>query len=186
MTTSEYHAFFEDILNGTVAVEPYDNADFLLYTKLNHSRQQRWIKHGVLTDELTAKLSSINEKQQWILITEPWCGDAAHSVPFLLKMAETNELIEVEVQLRDAEDSQIENYLTNGSKSIPKLIVRDGEGKDLFTWGPRPVACQEVYAALQAANVDFEALKTGLQKWYNEDKGESIQQEISTLISSVL
>lgn len=186
MTATEYLAYFDDILNGNVVEEPYNNPDYLHYTNLNHSRQQRWFKHGVLSDELINLLSTINEKQHWILITEPWCGDAAHSVPFLFKMAEANEYIELEVQLRDAEDSLIDNYLTNGSKSIPKLIARDAKGNDLFTWGPRPVECQEVFSALQAENVDFEALKTGLQKWYNEDKGGSLQQEISSLLSSVL
>jgi hypothetical protein len=185
MTALKYLDYFDEILNGNVVDAPYDNPDFLHYTKLNHSRQQRWFKNGLLSDELINSLSSIKEKQHWILITEPWCGDAAHAVPFIIKTAEAHELIELEIQLRDAEDSLIDNYLTNDSKSIPKLIVRNTEGKDLFTWGPRPVKCQNVFAALKEQNVDFDTLKTGLQKWYNEDKGECLQQEISTLLLSL-
>lgn len=182
MTAFEYLHYFEAILSGNISSEPYANADYLHYTKLNHSRQQRWFKMGELIPETAHALSIINERQQWILITEPWCGDAAHSVPFIIKMAERQPLITLEIQLRDSEDSLIDTYLSNGSKSIPKLIVRDEAGNDLFDWGPRPVNCQMVYQQLKDEGADFEALKTALQKWYNDDKGVSLQSEVQQLL----
>jgi hypothetical protein len=182
MTALEYLKYFEEVINEKITSAPYDNPDFLHYAKLNHSRQNRWFKTGELHEELVEALTSICEKQEWILITEPWCGDAAHSVPFIIRIAEKNPLIELTIQLRDEANSLIDSYLTNGNKSIPKLIVRDVEGNDLFTWGPRPNSCHELYVEHKEQGADFETLKTELQKWYNENKGMDLQKEIQSLI----
>jgi hypothetical protein len=185
MTYTEYTAIFDQILSGRIQHAPYDDPHFVEYTKLNHSRMHRWEKTGILTEECKSTIQSISTPMHWILITEPWCGDAAHSVPFLAKMAAENPLIHLEIQLRDSEDSEIESYLTNGGKSIPILIVRNSFGEDLFVWGPRPEACRNLHHTLKAQEITLEDLKTGLQQWYNADKGLSIQEEMIDKIRSL-
>ncbi|MFB5946215.1 thioredoxin family protein [Albibacterium profundi] len=186
MTFKEYFSDFEKVVNTPVdeQVAPYDNPDYIDYTKLNWSRMNRWLKKNQLTEEFKNVIQQIDTPQQWIVITEPWCGDAAHSVPFIELASRQNPLIKVSYELRDSEPFRINEYLTNGSKSIPKLIVRDAEGKDLGTWGPRPKACQDIYERLTAENADFERTKTEIQHWYNSNKGEDIQAELSALFRS--
>lgn len=181
MTFEEYIHHFEQIIQSETPEAPYDNPDYFEYAKLNWSRMNRWLKNGVINNELKGKIASIGSKQTWILIAEPWCGDAAHSTPFIKMITDLNPKITLEIQLRDS-GSEIDNYLTNGGKSIPKLIVRDDKGKDLFTWGPRPKDCQAVYTKLHEAGADFEATKIALQKWYNDNKGVEIQKELEELI----
>jgi glutaredoxin-related protein len=152
------------------------------YIPLNKSRFARNLKQGLITQELAEVIRSINEKQDWIIITEPWCGDAAQIVPYLFKMAELNPLINVEVQLRDS-NSEIDSYLSNGKMSIPKLIVRNQEGVDRFIWGPRPQVLETIYLELKNKNENIDDVKTILQKWYNEDKGQSLQLELLELLS---
>ena len=151
------------------------------YIPLNKSRFTRSLKQGVITKELTEVIRSIHEKQDWIIITEPWCGDAAQIVPYLFKMATLNPLINVEIQLRDS-TSEIDSYLSHGKMSIPKLIVRNQEGADRFVWGPRPQKLEAIYLELKNKNENIDNVKTILQKWYNEDKGKEIQEEIMELI----
>lgn len=182
MKYTEYLSLFDAILNGTNNASPYDDPHYVEYTKLNYSRMHRWEKKGELTQDTQSIVQSITKPQTWLLITEPWCGDASHIVPFIKKMADLNPLIDLHIQLRDAENSEIINYLTNGGKSIPKLIVRNEEGKDLFNWGPRPASCQELYLKMKADGLDFEAQKIALQNWYNHDHGDAIQREIVDLI----
>lgn len=185
MNFSTYTAYFQNILTTENPAAPYDNPDYINYTKLNWSRMNRWLKHGTILPEVKSLIESISAPQNWIVITEPWCGDAAHSVPFLHMLSELNPLINVSYELRDSEPFHINNYLTNGSKSIPKLIIRDEDGNDLITWGPRPAELQEVHHQLKAENTSFEASKTILQKWYNDDNGVSVQQEIAALLKSL-
>ncbi|HNJ59416.1 MAG TPA: thioredoxin family protein, partial [Chitinophagaceae bacterium] len=78
--------------------------------------------------------------------------------------------------------SEIEKYLTNGSKSIPLLIIRDLSGNDITKWGPRPKDCQADFSKLKAEGLEMADLKIALQKWYNNDKGVKIQQEIIALL----
>lgn len=184
MNFSEYTSLFTSILNNPSPKAPYDNPDYFNYVKLNESRQKRWMKHGELLDETVKVINSINEKQHWILITEPWCGDAAHIVPFIIMMASLNSNIEVTIELRDEEPFRINDYLTNGGKAIPKLIVQNSEGTNLFSWGPRPEPLQAIFHNLKKEGADFEQQKIVLQNWYNENKGIEIQHEICTLIKN--
>jgi hypothetical protein len=171
----------DEILHNQAPAAPYDDPHYMEYVKLNHSRSNRWTKTGVLIDEVKAVIKDLIADQKWILITEPWCGDAAHSVPFIVKMAELSSHIKLEIQLRD-NGSEIDSYLTNGGKSIPKLIIRNESNEDQAVWGPRPQACQALFEQLKEENKDFEEQKIALQNWYNQDKGVSIQQELAKLI----
>jgi hypothetical protein len=178
MDFSTYKVFFKAVLDGAKRLPPYNNPDYLNYTKLNWSRQRRWLDTGKLNEMLVEKIKAIDKPQSWIVITEPWCGDAAHILPFLYLLSELNPLLKLDIQLRDSDPHLIDRYLTRGGKSIPKLIVRNEAGQDLLVWGPRPAASQELYDRLKAEHADDEELKLQLQWWYNEDKGVSLQQEL--------
>jgi hypothetical protein len=183
MDFQQYQDLFQNILSNPEAPAPYNNIDYLDYTKLNWTRQQRWLKTGEIDPILAKTIADINKPQQWIIITEPWCGDASHTVPFIHMLTQLNSLISVTYQLRDTEPFLIEQYLTNGGKAIPKLVIRDEDGNDLLNWGPRPVECQTIYSSLTAEKADFNTIKTELQKWYNHDKGQSFQRELLAALS---
>ena len=181
MNYTQYKQLFEKILENGNPAHPYDDASYLDYTRLNRSRMNRWDKQLKLDENLAFLIEQITSPQHWIVISEPWCGDAAHIVPFLIKLAEQNSLISYEIQLRDSEPFLIQNYLTKGTKSIPKLIVRDEKGNDIFNWGPRPKGAQALMEKMKAENVDNGTIKIALQNWYNNDKGVSLYSELSEI-----
>ncbi len=182
MDFNAYCTYFQSILDDPDRKAPYDNPDYIDYTRMNWARMNRWLKTAVISDAMRQAIDTTDQPQQWIIITEPWCGDAAHSVPFLHMIAALNKHITVRYELRDAEPFRISNYLTRGGKSIPKLIIQDADGADLATWGPRPAGCQKLYDRLTEQKADFETLKMELQHWYNDDKGRELQQELEELI----
>ncbi len=179
MNRTAFEKFFVDLVEQPSATPPYDNPDYQSYTKLNLARFQRWIKKGELLPELIAIIKNTSYTS-WTIITEPWCGDAAHSVPFILLLAEQNPKIKVKIELRDSAPFLIENYLTNGSKSIPIFIFSNGI--DEKTWGPRPGELHDLFEFLKSEGKEMEELKMALQKWYNEDKGKSLQKELVNLL----
>lgn len=187
MNFHDYMSYFERIVdkNNSDKQPPYDNPDYLDYTRLNWSRTNRWMKTGQLSKELIETIQQIDSPQQWILITEPWCGDAAHNVPFLQMAADENKLISISYELRDTPPSLIDRYLTNGTKSIPKLIIRDENGNDLATWGPRPASTQELYNRLKEGQAPFDTVKVELQNWYNQNKGKDLQEELLEVLASI-
>lgn len=179
-----YQTLFQSILTNPHPAAPYDNPAYFNYVKLNWSRQQRWLKVGVLNKDLISVIQKITTPQHWIVITEPWCGDASHTIPFIEKLTELNPLLTVKYQLRDTAPFLIENYLSHGTKSIPKLIIRNAQGDDLAVWGPRPVECQALYMSLKESKADYEITKIALQQWYNDDKGKSFQLELLALLNN--
>ncbi|GAA3924100.1 thioredoxin family protein [Chitinophaga oryziterrae] len=187
MDFTGYQLYFQTVLNGEQTIHPYENPAYVNYTRLNWARQQRWFKVGELNNELAGLIKSIKSGQQWVVITEPWCGDAAHTLPFIHKLIQLNPFIRLDLQLRDTPPLLIEHYLTgpNQSRSIPKLIIRNDDGNDLLVWGPRPLACQQLYNRLRAEQAEDEETKLQLQNWYNHDKGKSFQQELLTALTII-
>lgn len=184
MNWSEYKKTFDDVLDGTNRNAPYDQTVYQEYVKLNQSRINRWLKKDVLTEEMKSAMSTVKSPQKWILITEAWCGDAAHSSPIIEMISELSDSVELEVQLRDS-GSEIDNYLTNGGKSIPKLIVRDENGNDVFTWGPRPKEAQDLVIEMKSIDISPQGKNMKIQQWYNKDKAASIQKEIVDLMNKI-
>lgn len=183
MKWNEYLSLFEAILNNENNIAPYDNPEYVNYVKMNQSRSNRWLKSDILSKELIKKIEAIDTPQEWLVITEPWCGDAAHNVPVLALLSEKNPLIRFKIELRDNGDNMIDSYLTNGGKSIPKLIVRNENGADLFTWGPRPAECQQIMIDFQKTDLPILEKHKRIQTWYSKDKCASVQEELLELLS---
>jgi len=184
MNIQEYEAQFDDILEGRNTTAPYDDPDYIHYVKMNQKRASRLTRKGRMLPKLEELIKNIDVDMHWLLITEPWCGDAAHCHPFISRYAALNERITLEIQNRDAPNSEIDKYLTNGGKSIPMLIVRDANGQDLFTWGPRPKETQAMYLDLKGKEVAWPDILKELQLWYNKNKGVMMQEELYELFHS--
>lgn len=182
MKFEEYLSYFEAVLANPAQYPTYTDEEYLNYTKLNWSRNNRWLKRMEVNEEAKAFFASIQEKQHWILITEPWCGDAAHSVPQIYSLVKDNANIDFDIQLRDSEPFLIDQYLTGGGKSIPKLIIRNEQGEDIAVWGPRPDALQQIFLDMKAEGKELPEIKEFIQKWYNEDKGAELQKELVALL----
>jgi hypothetical protein len=184
MNFQKYLDLTEEILNSKKPLAPYDDPDYLNYTKLNLSRMKRWLKTGVIDENLEIFAKKIVSRQNWILISEPWCGDASHIVPFIDMISKLSDKIDLKIQLRDS-DSEIDKYLTHGGKSIPMLIIRNENGEDLAIWGPRPKECQEIFQEMKSQGLEFEQQKVKLQEWYNNDKGQSLQLELLKVLENL-
>ena len=156
---------------------------YLEYTKLGISRMKRWDKTAKLSSDVIAKMKQITIPQTWIVITEAWCGDAAHALPIIAKLAETNPLLNLRIVLRDENEALMDAFLTNGKKSIPKMIAFTPKNlKVLFTWGPRPKGATNLVEEelAKGGGITTEA-KEALQMWFNKDKGKQIAEEITEL-----
>lgn len=155
------------------------------YTMLNQRRMKRWDKVVKLNDEDKAKIQGFAGDVTWLVLTESWCGDAAHILPVINKVAELNKNINYRIVLRDDNDPLMNEFLTNGGRSIPKLIMLDNKTDTVLnTFGPRPKIATEMVNDYKlehgSLTLDF---KEDLQRWYNKDKGQSTIQDLVELLS---
>ncbi|CDF80924.1 thioredoxin domain protein [Formosa agariphila KMM 3901] len=158
--------------------------DFVGYTKVNESRMKRWDKTLKVSETATEAIQNFKGNQTWLVIAESWCGDAAHVLPIINKVSELNENIELRVVLRDENEALMDMFLTNGGKSIPKMIVIDNTtGEVVNTFGPRPKVATKFVADYKAEHgVLTPEFKESLQTWYNLDKGQSTITDLLELL----
>ena len=182
---TDYVALTEQLLAENKTTGTNHAEDLVEYTRMNLHRKRRGEKSAVLTEEMLQTLQKVERKMVWVVLTEAWCGDAAHNIPFMELAARENPMISISYELRDSAPFRIENYLTRGTKSIPKLVIQDAEGKDMATWGPRPADSQELYSRLLEEKADFDKMKTALQQWYNSNKGLDTQKELAGLLRGI-
>jgi hypothetical protein len=182
-----YKSLVADLVVKGKTSGPEQREDLVHYTDLNARRMKRIEKTTTLTADLMGTLSQLNESLTWIIISEAWCGDAAQIVPVLAAIAEKSEWIEMNIILRDEHLAVMDQYLTNGGRSIPKLICLDQQFQEVFTWGPRPQKIQQVVLETKAEGItDHAVLIERIQNAYNQDKTASIQFELNELLKTVI
>src|SRR5690554_6639938 len=181
---NDYLKLVDDKIEQKLSTGREQNELLTDFTKLNRVRMKRLDKTQQLLPEVIEAVKRISEKQLWMVLTESWCGDAAQNIPVLKKIADENPLIELRLVLRDDNDELMQKYLTKGGRSIPKLIVvSDDMETTLFDWGPRPKVAQvEVERLLHEQGGFNDAVKEGIQVWYNKDEGRSLQEELMKLM----
>lgn len=178
----DYLTLVENLLAQNKTTGTNHSEAMIHYTRLNLQRMQRWLKMADMTLETIQEIARIESKQHWLILTEAWCGDAAHSMGIIYKMTALNPLIQFEWKLRDENLALMDQYLTNGGRAIPKLIVYDENGKELFNWGPRPAHIQAEFLRLRSEGKSHDDISLVIQKMYNDDKGITVQKEICALL----
>ena len=119
----------------------------------------------------------------WLVITEGWCGDAAFNVPLFHVLAElAPEKLKLRLVLRDSNLGLMDAHLTDGGRSIPKLIVLSDDLKPLGLWGPRPAGLQQLMKQWKDDGLELKQLIPKVHSWYDADKTRSLQQELSRLL----
>jgi hypothetical protein len=176
-----------DIHNANPDLMDETDKDLYEYTKLNLHRSKRIHKTYKPSDELKELVNKINEKQIWMVLTEGWCGDSAQNLPYISMIAGLNKNIDLRILLRDDNLDIMDQYLTNGkSRSIPKLVVFNENGSELFQWGPRPQEAQNLVNQLKLEDVEKDKLTEKLHLWYGRNRGKSIDFEFITLFKEHL
>lgn len=187
-TYDNYRVLMQELVDTKQTTGPNKSDDMVYYTELNHQRMKRLDKTIKITESLENVIKKTDRPQTWIVLTESWCGDAAQNVPVIEKLASLNDNIELRLFLRDENLDIMDNYLTNGGRSIPKLIIFDKESQEeLGTWGPRPVELQKIYDEWRNSTdkVPYKEFNVTLQKWYAKNKSLAMQEELEKLISSM-
>ena len=184
---TDYRNHIKALLNEGKSTGNEQSEALTHYSELNETRMNRLEKTIVIADENVQKLQRLQKEYIWLVISEGWCGDAAQILPVIHKMAELSEKIDLRIVFRDENDDLMNLFLTNGTKSIPKLIILDKNTLEVLgDFGPRPIgATQLILDYKKQYGLIDEKGKTDLQLWYLHDKGLSTQKEIIDLINAL-
>lgn len=184
MSYQEYRALMAELVATQSTTGLDKSEEIVAYTALNEQRMKRWDKTLKVSDETQQKIASFKGDITWLVLTESWCGDAAHVTPVIHKVAELNPNITLRMVLRDDNDALMQQFLTNGGKSIPKLIMIDNiTGEVMNTFGPRPTAATQLVEDYKVEHGSLTPeFKETLQAWYNKDKGQNTIADLLQLL----
>ena len=160
--------------------------DRINFTALNFKRILRLNKTIRLKPEQEGHFKNIKNNQTWLVLLESWCADGAQTIPVLNKIAEVSENIHLRIVLRDENPKLMDQFLTNGTRSIPRLVILDKEMEVMTTWGPRTVAATQMVNdyKMEFGSIDSN-FKARLQIWYNKDRGMSIINKLANIVQNL-
>ena len=156
------------------------------YLNYNWDRQEQVHEAYAPSPTLRAAVQAIEEPQLWMVITEPWCGDSAFLLPVIAEAAALTDKVSLRILLRDDNLDIMDQYLTDGSRSIPKLVVFSEDGEERLTWGPRPEGVTQRYEALKEEYDDKSTLIAELLKSYEEGGWQEADAELAEAIASTV
>ncbi|MFM2155372.1 MAG: hypothetical protein RL516_121 [Bacteroidota bacterium] len=183
MSYIEYLRSIEDLV-ATQTTSGHDvTTERVEYTKLNLHRMKR------LNDAKFENTSILLKTPiAAAIITEAWCGDSAQNIPWLEHFFNScSPIITSNYFYRDEHPELMNQFLTNGSRSIPKCIFYNQQsGEVLGTWGPRPDEIKNWLAKLRTENPDMPKhdWEIELHKYYTKNNGAAIKSDLNELISN--
>lgn len=182
-----FEAFFRLTEQLAVAEMPEDEFPYpgkKEVIRLNYMRMKRTMAKIDLPEHVHNDMQRIENQRKWVVLAEPWCSDAAHIVPLLAKIADINPNIHLEIFLRDKHPELMDRYLTNGTRSIPKMVCFSEDQYEVGHWGPRPESLTDHIKELkEIAGLSGDELKAKIQVWYNNDRGKSFIHEFCNIVS---
>lgn len=132
---------------------------FVAGMERNKEAFQNWYDQFVWNDEEDREFFeslSFRDDIRCLIVAAEWCGDVVKNVPAVFRILEPTA-IPTEVLIIEQNYDVIDEFLTLGGRSIPKVIFTDTGGHLLGHWGPRPESVQVHMRAFKAANPDREA-----------------------------
>ncbi|MET1258838.1 thioredoxin family protein [Flagellimonas sp. DF-77] len=185
MDYTTYRDYVARLAREGASSGPAQTEALINYTQLNDRRMNRWDKTLKLSQEQLDSIAGSDRKLTFLVLTESWCGDASPSLPVMNKIVEANVNFDLKIVLRDEHEDLMDRFLTNGARSIPKLLVLEGEdGTVVDTWGPRPSKATAMVKAYKKAHGALSPeFKQELQVWYNKDKGKNIAEDLLGLLA---
>lgn len=185
MTYEKYIEQFEHWVANHQSSKPGASDALIEFTKINLARTHRLHKTLQIKPGLKQTVQSIKHTYSLVVLTEAWCGDSAQNLPLIAELAALNpEKLKLFILLRDENHALMDNYLTNGARAIPKLIViNETLGQEEFVWGPRPAPAQELLIKWKAnpQGKSWHDFEKDLHSWYAKDKMQTLQEEMLQL-----
>ncbi|MCB0761903.1 MAG: thioredoxin family protein [Flavobacteriales bacterium] len=180
--TAQLHA--QGLTTGNV-----QNEMMMKYSLLGEQRLSRLIKTQKLDDRLVSMMSALPDHYTILVITEAWCGDGPFGIVIFELLARLCTNVTTRYVLRDDNPALMDAFHTDGGSAIPIAICIDSKGQFVWRWGPRPKPVQDRIKAYKSdpnPTMSYEDLIVENQKWYNNDKGVTAQNEVMRLIEKMV
>lgn len=179
MTGTDFRLRWQERLTRSRAGMTPVERKYYFYSKYNWDRQRHVESHYEASRAFLDAVRELPENVQFHFITDDWCIDSAYSLPQVEAAVRHRPDIRLELYIRDEHLTMMDRYLTNGSRSIPVLIVRDSEGRDLARWGPKPEILRHLRKQLQEGGGPGSEVVKLTSDWYEDNGWLEVERELT-------
>lgn len=178
ITFSEYLNVAELRLQQTDPANEYHH-----YYELGLQRMHRTMSKFLVNEDELEVLKKKDFRGKILIISEPWCGDASTTVPVLSEFFAAAD-VPVKIFLRDDDPELINRFLTNGSQSIPKVLIVDEDFSVKNSWGPRTEHGTELLHKHKESPEVYpkDQFYNDLQVYYAKNRGKDAVTEVLSLL----
>jgi hypothetical protein len=178
----DFHHFYQELYDLAEAYKTglLDDDTYAHYYPVNLQRMKRGIKQLTPDPVFEQLIEKIRGEVTWVVLTEQWCGDGAQTLPLFYKLSGMDKKIRLTLLSRDENPELMDQFLTDGGRSIPKLIQLNEHLEVTGTWGPRPAPAQLLVKELRKKG---EPYANALHTWYARDRYTTLQHEAVELLS---
>ncbi len=116
-----------------------------------------------------------------LALSEDWCGDAVNTIPLIARLVEQVPSLDLRILARDQNLDVMAAHLTNGTKSIPVVMILDEHFVERGRWGPRPMELQS-WVLSDGVQLPKDDRYRSTRQWYARDRGETTLEEVVSLL----
>jgi hypothetical protein len=165
--------------------EPYQQgktfSDYLEGVEANRDLWHQIYRRARIPPDVLDAARCLPGRWNLLVMAEDWCGDAIHSVPYVARLAEAVPQLSMRVIGRDDNPDIMDAHLTNGTRSIPVVMVLDEAFQEVAWWGSRPEPFREFFLR-ELKHLPCSDRFPGMRAWYARDQGRSVLRELMATI----
>ena len=161
---------------------PYD--EYLQGVEL---RRDMWLgidERAKVPEDLLERAQSLDAARHILVITMDNCGDAINILPYIARVVELNPSLDMRLVQREENPELMNSHLTNGSRSVPVLIILDEDYNELAWWGPRPKEIQD-WVMSEGMKLEPQVRYKETRRLYARARGRTIIGEFLDLMESL-
>lgn len=180
LTFDEYYNQVDQLVKEGKTSGENQTENLIEFTRVNQKRMKKWRKIYKTSSDWINAVERLDRKEEWVLLTEAWCGDAAQNISQINNMVEVSDKLDLKILYRDENLELMDQFLTNGGRAIPKLIRLDAETKEIIgSWGPRVKTAQDIVIEGKKNGTNY---GEDLHAWYAKNKSKDLETEFIELI----
>ena len=156
-------------------------SEYLEGVRANRDLWHQIHRRARIPQDILERARSLPGRWNLLVMTEDWCGDAVHSVPYVARLAEAVPQLSMRVIGREDNPDLMDGHLTNGTRSIPVVMILDETFREVAWWGPRPRPFREFFQR-ELKHLPCGDRFPGMRAWYAKDRGRAVLGELLATI----
>ena len=156
--------------------------DFLGGARRRTELWNRLAAEGTVAPDAVARARAVGGSWRILAVAEDWCGDSAHNIPYVAKLVEAVEGVELRIVNSTVGRGLMEAHRTpDGRPATPTLILLDSEWNEVGCFVERPSPLMAWYME-NVADKTTDEIHEHVLDFYAADQGHATVEDVVQLL----